>query len=198
MAAKHQPQQMTGTSAIINSLLKIYPFTEEQLNQFTARLTFGKIIKKNYLLKPGRVCNCITYVNSGSLRLYTKTSNSDLTINFFTENTWVADFESLLTQQPSANYIEAFEDTGIAVIMLKDIHLLMDTHPCFRMLNLLFADFTVSTSHIASIKTKSPDERYKELLATYPEWLNRFPQNQIASYLGITPETLSRVRARLI
>ena len=189
---------MTDLLTIKNSLLKIYPFTEEPLSQFTNRLTFSKLNKKDFLLKPGQISNCITFINKGSLRLYTVTEHSELTINFFTEDSWVADFESLLTQRPSANYIEAFEDTDVASITLKDIHLLMDAYPCFRMLNSLLTNLTISTTHITSIKTKNPDERYKELLITYPGWINRFPQNQIASYLGMTPETLSRVRARLI
>jgi hypothetical protein len=56
----------------------------------------------------------------------------------------------------------------------------------------------VSTNQIVTLKTKSPDKRYKELLSKNPDWINRFPQMQIASYLGITPETLSRVRSRIV
>lgn len=189
---------MTDLSKLKDSLLKIHPFTEEQLDQFTGRLIFQKLSKKDFLLKPSQISNGITFINTGSLRLYSKAEDNELTINFFTENTWVADLESLLTQQPSANYIEAFEDTGTATIGLKDLHRLMDTYPVFCMLNALLANLSISTMHLASIKTKNPDERYHELLTTHPDWLNRFPQNQIASYLGMAPETLSRVRARLI
>jgi CRP-like cAMP-binding protein len=189
---------MADLSKIKDSLLKIHPFTEEQLTQFTGKLTFKKHSKRDLLLKPGQISDGITFINSGSLRLYSKAEDNELTINFFTESSWVADLESLLTQQPSANYIEAFEDTYIAIVSLKDLHRLMDTHPCFRMLNGLLTGLNVSTMHLASIKTKNPDERYHELLTMHPDWLNRFPQNQIASYLGMAPETLSRVRARLI
>ena len=188
---------MTELLVLKNSLRKIYSFREEQLNQFISKLTFSKLKKKDFLLKPRQVSNGVTFICKGSLRFYTVTEGKELTINFFTENNWVADLDSLLPQQPSKNYIEAFEDTDIATITINDIHLLMDISPCFRMLNLLLADLSIPATHVISIKTQNPDERYKELLKNYPGWINRFPQNQIASYLGITPETLSRVRARL-
>jgi len=188
---------MTDLSKIKDSLLKTHPFAEEQLDQFTGRLIFQRFNKREFLLKSGQISKGITFILSGSLRLYNKIGDKELTLNFFTENTWLADLESLLTQQSSTNYIEAFEDTSAATIMLKDLHWLMDNYPDFRMLNKLLTGLHISTMHLASIKTKNPDERYHELLTTHPDWLNRFPQNQIASYLGMAPETLSRVRARL-
>ena len=189
---------MTDFSKITESILKLYPFTEEQLSRFCEKLTLTKPSRKDFLLKPGQISDCLTFVNAGSLRFYTKTENSELTLNFFTEQQWVADLESLLSQKPSNNYIEVFENSALFSITLTDIHALMDTTPSFRMLNALIADMTISTSHIATINTKSPDERYRTLLNTHPDWVNRFPQMQIASYLGMTPETLSRVRARII
>ena len=188
---------MTDFSAINNSLLKFYPFSEEQLSRFADKLTFKKLKKKDFLLKPNQISNGLAFINSGSLQFYTETEHSKLTINFFTENQWVADVESLLMQQPSKNYIEAVEDSEIASITLKDFHALMDIYPCFSLLNVLMADFTISPAHLATITTKNPDERYQELLLKHPDWINRFPQMQIASYLGMKPETLSRVRARL-
>ena len=188
---------MTGVSEIKKSLSKIHPFSEEQLSLFTNKMIFNNLKKKDFLIKENQVSDGITFILNGSFRFFKKENNRELTINFFVENNWVADLESLLTQQPSKNYIEAIEDSEIASITLRDIHMLMDTHPCFRMLNALLSCLTISTSYIATISSKSPDERYNELLLKHPQWINRFPQILIASYLGMTPETLSRVRARI-
>jgi len=189
---------MTDFFEIRKSLLTLYPFSEKHLNIFTDKLSLKKIIKKDFLLKQNQICNDITYIITGSFRLYTETEHNELTIKFFTENNWVSDLESLMMKQPSKNYIEAMENSKIATISLEDIHELMEIHPCFNMLNALIANLTISTNHIVTLKIKSPDKRYKELLSTNPDWINRFPQMQIASYLGITPETLSRVRARIV
>jgi CRP-like cAMP-binding protein len=188
---------MTDFSEIKKSLLKIYYFSEEQLDQFAQKLIYKRVNKKDFIIKAPQVSNSIFFVLTGSLRFYTATEKSELTLNFITENHWFADIESLLMQKPSTNYIEAFEDSDIAIITMKDVHALMGTHPCFHMLYGLLANLTISSTHIATINTKSPDERYQALLTNHPDWINRFPQMQIASYLGMTPETLSRVRARI-
>lgn len=188
---------MTDFSEIKKSLLKIYPFSEEQLNQFADRLIYKRVNKKDFILRKNQVSNSITFVLTGSLRFYSETENGELTLNFITENSWFADIESLLMQKPSTNYIEAFENSDIATITMTDLHKLMDVHPCFHMLYGLLANLTISSTHIATINIKNPDERYRELLINHPDWINRFPQMQIASFLGMTPETLSRVRARV-
>jgi len=188
---------MTGVSEIKKSLSKIHPFSEEQLSLFEDKLIYRNLKKKDFLLQENQVADRITFILSGSFRFFKKANHGELTIMFFVENNWIADLESLFTQQPSQNYIEAIEDSEIASITLMNIHRLMDIHPSFRMLNALLTDSAISTSYIATINSKSPDERYKELFLKHPEWINRFPQMLIASYLRMTPETLSRVRARI-
>lgn len=188
---------MKEQTALIKSLLSICYFTEEQLNQFNNKLTYKTLQKKELYLKPNETAKDIAFILKGSLRLYTETTESELTIKFFTENQWVSDLESLLTQQATKNYIQACENTSLACISLKSIHQLIDADPGFSMLNALIASSAITSAHIATINTKSPDERYKELLLEHPDWIKRFPQIQIASLLGMTPETLSRVKARL-
>jgi len=188
---------MTDFSEVRKSLLAIHPFSEQHLVMFTEAMSVKTIEKKDFFLKQNQICGDVAFILSGSFRLYTETAHNEWTIKFFTENNWISDLESLMTKQPSNNYIEAMEPSEIAVITLENIHQLMERHPSFNMLNSLIANLTVSTNQLVTLKTKSPDIRYKELLSQNPEWINRFPQMQIASYLGMTPETLSRVRARI-
>lgn len=188
---------MTSDSPIKVSLTKIHAFTEEQLLHFTDKLDYRTLKKKEFLLAENQVSDGITFILSGSFRFFKKTSRGELTIKFFVENQWLADLESLLTLQPSTNNIEALEDSEIATISLRNMHYLMDVHPAFRKLQSLLADLAIPAAHLAALQSKSPDERYAELLVQYPQWINRFPQMLIASYLGMKPETLSRVRARM-
>lgn len=96
---------MSNFSEIKKSLLILHPFTEEQLTLFTNKLTEKELKKKEFLLEANQVANGISFINTGSLRFYTKTNQAELTLSFFTENMWVSDIESLLTQQASKNYI---------------------------------------------------------------------------------------------
>jgi CRP-like cAMP-binding protein len=188
---------MATHTEIHHSLLKIFPFSQGQLDQFDAVLQYTTLNRKQFLLQKGEVASSLFFIMKGSIRFFRRMDDIELTLNFITENCWVTDIESLMSQQPSANFLEACEETRIAGISLQQIHRLMDIHPDFRMLNQLIAGLTVPATHLASLKTNNPDEKYRELLNSNPDWINRFPQHQIASYLGMTPETLSRVRSRL-
>lgn len=152
---------MTDFPGIHRSLLQLHAFSADQLLQFTTRLSIKKLREKEFLLKPDQISKSLSFIIAGGLRFYTHTGESELTINFFTENQWVADIES------------------------------------FLMLNALIANLTIPTTHLAALHPMGPDRRYKELLLSHSDWINRFPQMQIASYLGMSTETLSRVRSRI-
>ena len=188
---------MDDNSEIKKSLQTIHNFSDEQLDTFISKLTTKKIDKKEYLLKPSQKCNFMAFINKGSFRFYSLTDAEEPTLHFFTENNWVADYESFILQQATKNFLQAIEDTEVQLISLEDIHLLMEQYPAFRNLASLMNKWTIPSSHYISISNTSPDDRYKKLLDEHPEWINRFPQMHIASYLGMTKETFSRVKNRL-
>jgi CRP-like cAMP-binding protein len=188
---------MDDNSEIKKSLKVIHNFSDEQLDVFISKLTFKKIIKKEHLLKPSQKCCFMAFITKGSFRFYSLTDSEEPTLHFFTENSWLADYESLISQQPTKNYLQAIEDTEVQIISLDDIHLLMEQFPVFRNLASLINNWVIPSSHHISISNSSPDDRYKKLLNEHPEWVNRFPQMYIASYLGMTKETFSRVKSRV-
>jgi CRP-like cAMP-binding protein len=188
---------MDDKSEIKTSLKAIHNFSDEQLDIFISKLTTKNIAKKEHLLKPSQKCNFMAFIVKGSIRFYSLTDTEEPTIHFFIENNWVADYESFISQQPTKNYLQALEKTEVQIISLDDIHLLMEQFPVFRNLASLMNKWVIPSSHHISIANSSPDDRYKKLLKEHPEWINRFAQMYIASYLGMTKETFSRVKSRV-
>lgn len=182
---------------IKKSILNVHGFTPEQVGLLLEKLTCRTLQKGDHLLKSGQSCSFLAFIEKGSLRYYTWTKNDELTLYFFTEYAWLTDYESLVSQTPSQNYIQALEPTELKIITLDDLHIILEQHPAFRNLLKLLDQTLISSSHLKSVTGSSPDERYQLLLKNHPEWVNRFPQMHIASYLGMTKETFSRVKSRV-
>jgi CRP-like cAMP-binding protein len=179
------------------AILKIRALPDAQINAFIEKFTIIHIAKNDYLLKPGKVCNFISIVLTGSLRLYRNEEENEYTLDFFTESNWVADYESFVSQKPASNCIQALENTEVAIVSLHDVHEVVTQHPNFMGFFRVMELWSISTNLYLSNMNQSPDDRYRQLLKDHPAWINRFPQMYIASYLGMTPETFSRVKSRI-
>jgi CRP-like cAMP-binding protein len=173
---------------IKQAMTKFHPFSDEQVKLFNDMLEIRTIRKKSFLLKAGQTCSAIAIVLKGSFRVY----NPDQTLNFFTEHDWVADHNSFVGQKPSLNQIEAMEDTEVAIISIYHLHSLIATDPLFMILGRLLGDLAITAS------LKLPPERYNELMQQHPDWIIRFPQKHLASYLSMTPETFSRMKRKAL
>jgi CRP-like cAMP-binding protein len=154
-------------------------------------------IKKNKDFQPiGHTCKTIYFINKGIARIYYFKDGIDITENFYFENSIIARVESLFTGKPSRKAIQILEDAEIVGINANQLFKLYDSFPEIeRLFRKIFESAYVETVHrIEGIQFHTAEERYKALLQEAPDILKRIPLKYVASYLGITQVSLSRIR----
>jgi len=160
-----------------------------------------KLRKKQYLLQEGDVCKYVAFVERGLLRSYTVNDKGNEHITQFAfEGWWIADQFSFLTGEPSEYNIEAMEDCELLLLTKQAEEQMLEKIPklerFFRIL--LQSNLIATQKRLASSLSQTAEERYNELIKDCPETLpHRIPQHMLASFLGITPETLSRIRKQM-
>lgn len=155
-------------------------------------------LKKNEELQAiGHTCRTIYFVEKGIARIYYYKDGTDITESFSFENSIIARVESLFTEKPSRKAIQIVEDAEIIAINATKLFKLYDTHPQIeRLFRKIFEKGYVETvNRIESLQFHTAEERYLALLQESPDVLRRIPLKYIASYLGITQVSLSRIRA---
>jgi len=147
----------------------------------------------------GDFCTDIAFIVKGCIRTYYTKNNQERTAQFFFENAWYTDYGSWLTRQPVMAGVEALEPTEMLLLPFRELERLYDQHPKFERMGRLFAENTIvkMRNRNLSLLNDSPEERYLQLLKERPKVVTRVPQNIIASFLGIEPETLSRIRKKI-
>ena len=177
------------------------PLTDDQFEQIGAAFKPRSFRKKQYLLQEGEVCKYLAFILKGAMRQYSVDEKGlEHVVYLSIENWWAGDRESYIMLTPSRYFIDAWEDAEALLITRADSIKLLDSVPALREMskNLdeqnAFALFNRVNNNISL----PAEQRYAELVKKYPEFLQRFPQHIIASYLGITKETLSRVRNRAV
>lgn len=155
-----------------------------------------KVNKGNVLVREGDYSYELYYIVKGGARAYYLKDGKTITDWFAFENDFISSIVSFFLGVPSQHYIEVLEDTTFMVLQLKDIEMLCDKHHDFERLGRLSTTKTMIQlqQRIVSLQFKSSKERYDSLLEKYPQIELRAPLGDIASYLGITQETLSRIR----
>ena len=159
-----------------------------------------KLRKKQFLLHEGEVCKHIGFVNSGCLRQYTIDSKgAEHIIQFAIADWWVSDLNSFLSGKPATENIDALDDSEVLLLEKSARDELLNACPkmekFFRIL--IEANHVATHQRIADSLSTTAEERYLNFIKTYPKIFEQVPQNQIASYLGITPQSLSRIRKEL-
>jgi len=159
---------------------------------------YKKLRKRQFFLEEGKVCHHTGFILKGAIRQYSVADNgTDHILQLCVENWWVVDRESYINQVPSKYFIEAWEDTELLILPRSGLDVILD----LPIIKSMFWQMS-ENNHIASQKrlddilNLNAEKRYENFQRLYPEIVQRFPQHQIASYLGITGETLSRIRKK--
>jgi CRP-like cAMP-binding protein len=177
------------------------PLAGDEIDLIQSFFVAKKFRKRQYVLQEGEICKYTSFIIRGAMRQYgVDEKGEEHIINLFIENWWASDRESLLNQTPSKYFIDAWEDTEVLQATKTDLTYLVDNIPvlteCMRKVEANFA--IASQNRISAAISLPAEERYYDLEKTYPEFLQRFPQHIIASYLGVNRETLSRIRSRAV
>lgn len=160
-----------------------------------------KMRKKQYLLQDGDVCKYTAFVEKGMLRMFSiDEKGNEPILQFSMEGWWIADLYSFLTDEPSPYNIEALEECELLLITKPSWNILLERVPAFeRYFRILIQNSLIATQRrLMSTISETAQEKYINLINNFPGCLQRIPQHMIASYLGITPETLSRIRSGMV
>lgn len=173
-------------------------FSEEELKIIQSKF-HPKTIKKNgYLLKEGVISNEVALIIKGTFVLsQTLDSGSIIVLDFFMEGDLVCDYYSFLKNTPAKTDIKALQNSSLLIIKRKDIDYLLDTIPNYQKFGRQLAEQSfLRLAEKMKQSGLSPSEKYASLLQNKPEVIEQFPQYMIASYLGISPEWLSKLRVK--
>ncbi|MBC8161210.1 MAG: Crp/Fnr family transcriptional regulator [Roseiflexaceae bacterium] len=191
--AKINPQ----LAAVISALADV---PADQLAKASAIFHPRRVERGTMLLHAGDVPHTLLFVVSGLLRLfYLDTAGNEFTKSFCDTNDLVSAYSALLLGTPSRLFIDALEDTTLLVAEYSDYQALSAQHPCWARVNQKRAEllFIKKEQRESALLLDDAQTRYQQFLSEYPDLDRRVKQHHIASYLGITPVSLSRIRARL-
>lgn len=178
-------------------LNQVNPLSSGLAEHLASVLKFKQLNKWDFLLKRGQVCHDICFITTGLLRCYFKQENKEISRWFMQEGNVIISIASFYQQVPSIEYIQAFEHTEIYYITNEELQTIYRDFPEFERTGRLLTEkyYQLWDEQIALLLLHTPEERYIWLTQHHPDWLQRVPAKYIASYLGISPVTLSRIRS---
>lgn len=186
---------------LVSTLKRQAGLTDEETELFLSFISLKKLQKKEHYLVAGEVCNAVAYVNKGCLRRYIIDEHfKESILNFSLEDYFVGDLQSLMLKEPTVYFIQALEDCELLLLSRENLSRVYDMIPKFKE----FHDYKMKRNHYYTLKSltfaksATPEEKYLLLMKDQPQLFQRIPMHFIASYLGIEPESLSRLRKRLI
>jgi len=192
--------QPSSIENLISYFKQYFSLNSAERDELAMRFTERKIKRRSFILQQGDVCRHFTFVVSGCFKMYTVGKNGkEHNIQFAAENDWITDLSSFYSEKPGRLYIEAIEPSVILQIKHPDLLQLYTNHHKFdRNFRIIIEQkFIELQNRVLQNISSTAEERYHSFRQQYPNLSNRLPNTQIASYLGITPEFLSKIRKDL-
>lgn len=187
--------------ALLNNLRRQISLSEEEADLLCSKLEVRKLKKRQWLITPGDYCKSEHYINKGCFRAYCIDENgAEHITKLSVEDWWITDIEAFLTGNPAKLYVEALEDSEVIVFRKNVLEELYEDIPQLNKYFRLLYQLALANNLQRLYKTIShtAEEHYLQFLQQFPSLEQRVPQYMIASYLGITPEFLSKIRRRLV
>ena len=184
--------------------LKIYcktkvTLTDEELNLIDVCFESKDLKKKEFLLQHGKVCNFIGFISKGSIRHFHVKDGTEKTCDISFENSWVTDFQSFTHNTSCIMNLQAMEETSVFIINKENLYKLYAECNKYETFGRLMAEQVAqrATEIAMSLSSDKPEERFQHLIKKQPDLFQRVPQKYIANLLGVSPESLSRIRNRI-
>ncbi|WP_298736091.1 Crp/Fnr family transcriptional regulator [uncultured Chitinophaga sp.] len=172
-------------------------FTKDELRQMRLVSTVKKLRRRQYLLQEGEICRYKTFVVKGLLKTYRlKDDGTEYIMRFAAENAWSVDHESYHKQTPSRYFIEALENVTLIQWRKEDFDVLLENIPALKTFSekIKSDNLDASQNRILMNISYTSEEKYQQFITAYPDIFRRVPLHMVASYLGVSRETLSRIR----
>lgn len=187
-------------TAFIKYIEKYVNLDQEEVNALKASVPVKTFKKGTTLLKEGMVSNMSYFNINGCVRMYLLVDGEEKTTFFYNENQFIVSFNSFSKQQAADHYLECVEDSSLALLSFEAERALLKRFPKFEHLSRVLLEEALGAYQemLASYIIANPEDRYRNLLKKNPDLINRIPQYHLATYLGVKPESLSRIRKRIL
>ncbi len=170
--------------------------TDESWDAMEEYLTIQHLKKGDFFIRKGEICRHVCFINKGLMRLFYLEDGKEICTAFITENDFISEYASFLTHTPAAQYMEALEDCELVNLSFSNMQNLYKQYPVFEIFGRKIAEYLylLLSKHNTMLRAYTPEQRYQFLLDEEPGLIQRVPQYMIASFIGVTPEHLSRIR----
>ncbi len=187
--------------SILENINSHVSLTKKEYDYFLSKTSTKKIKAKTILLSAGEIANCTYFVNSGIIRSFNINDNiMEHVLHFACEGWWIGDMYSYISEKPGNLFIEVIEDAEVVIITKENHQILYEEIPKLERFFRILAENSLVAHQERLIDNLSltAEERFEKFCSKYPTLIQKVPQKQIASYIGVTPEFFSKMKARLL